>query len=199
MNPFLSFRPGFVPAAFIFLMSANRAFSATAYDTLEANRQKWNADHPHEYAFTYHLSCYCITPVWRVSVEGDSVVRVENISASAPGTPSDLRSYSIDSIFARVEAGLDAHPVSARFRYNARWGYPEEASFNKSLEIADDEYSYNVTEFTDLTVAIRAPRSPSRGAARKGLNVGPEDGMSRDLRGRLDPRPGAGPVFRISR
>lgn len=152
MNPFTSLGPGFLLVSFAFLLSAGRAFSATAYDTLEANFQKWKANHPHEYAFTYSRTCFCINPVWRVEVKGDSVVRVANIS-SAPGTPSALESYSMDSIFARIKAGLDKHPAKAQIRYNARLGYPEEAGFDQAPNVADDEYSLGVSDFIAATPA----------------------------------------------
>lgn len=151
MKSFPSLGPGFLPVAFAILLSAGRAFSATAYDTLEANLQKWKANHPHEYAFTYSRTCFCNNPVWRIEVKGDSVVRVANISPSAPGTPSALESYSMDSIFARVKEGLDKHPAKAQIVYNARWGYPENAGFDPLANGADDEYYLNVFDFIAAT------------------------------------------------
>jgi Family of unknown function (DUF6174) len=153
MKPSLSLRFRFAQSVFAFLLLAGRAFSATAYDSLEENRQRWNANHPHEYAFTYRISCFCNNPVWRVEVKGDSVVRVANISPSAPGSPSALESYSMDSIFGRIKQGLDKHPARTQIRYNTRLGYPEQAGFDLASNVADDEYYISISDFIAATPA----------------------------------------------
>jgi hypothetical protein len=177
----------------VFLLSLafpHRAASATAYDSLTENNAKWKANRPARYAYTYSRSCFCIIDFVRVEVDGDSVVKVafkDSISIM-PRTLNEPSYYSPDSIFARVKADLDKNPYGHDIRYNALLGYPESAGFDPKQNVADDEHTYVMDEFVDLTVDIAEGRPAPR--------VGNVPGQARDLLGRAQPH-GLGAVFRL--
>ncbi len=179
---------GFASLAIAVLLLAPRSFSATANDTLAENQAKWRAHRPERYAFTYTLRCFCIIPKVLVEAHGDSVVRVTDLDANGFAKPeANPQYYSMDSIFARMRVALDRKPGYHAIRYNDPLGYPDSAYFDGAALVSDDEYTETITEFEDLSVAIRRPPPPH--ARLSGFRI------RRDLSGRAVLRHGAGPVF----
>ena len=114
---------------------------------------RWTAAGPSHYQYVYDLSCECgVTGPVLLSVEngvvtGFALLPGSNAAGGAP-QPSDFP--TIDDLFARLRAEAEADPVRLDVEYDDDLGYPTSASVDVRAEIADDEYTFRVTDLRKL-------------------------------------------------
>lgn len=75
-------------------------------------------------------------------------------SSAAGGAPEPAAFPTIDDLFARLRAEAEADPVQFDVEYDDGLGYPTRASVDVRAEIADDEYTFRVTDFVALEVLV---------------------------------------------
>jgi hypothetical protein len=117
-------------------------------DRLDAARARWTGASLSSYGFRYQEICFCpsIEPM-DVQVQGGEVVAVFHVGSGEPVPPDQLSWYAtVDGLFDRLETSLSAKPVQFEVVYDAALGYPGSASVDISEQIADEEYSFTVTD-----------------------------------------------------
>ncbi len=136
---------------------ASDARSATAgrdrqrnLDSLAAGQKRWALAHVSEYEFQVHTECFC-HPVAEDSASRFplATIRAGVIVARAPGRPvrGIFKNFTIDSVFARVEADLrDPGRVVRRLDLDPRYGFPREY-FAETPSIADLWLRFHVDSF----------------------------------------------------
>jgi hypothetical protein len=123
----------------------------SARSRLDANRDKWNAQRLNPYAFTLRQLCFCAVngPV-RVVVSNGSVLTATQI---ANGQALDTRYVStIESLFDFIERGIANHSVVLDVTYDPVLGYPVRIVSDGSLNIADDEVTYDVSDVARVAI-----------------------------------------------
>ncbi|MFW6089090.1 MAG: DUF6174 domain-containing protein [Gemmatimonadota bacterium] len=121
-----------------------------SFDLAEA---RWMAEGPSHYQYVYDLSCECgVTGPVRLNVENGVVTAFTPLPGSftAGGAPEPSDFPTIDDLFARLRAEAEADAVQFDVEYDDDLGYPTRASVDVRAEIADDEYTFRVTDFQEL-------------------------------------------------
>lgn len=121
--------------------------------SFEFAEARWTAEQPSHYQYVYDLSCECgVTGPVRLNVENGVVTAFALLPGSnaAAGTPEPADFPTIDDLFARLRAEAEADPVQFDVEYDGELGYPTRASVDVRAEIADDEYTFRVTDFVEL-------------------------------------------------
>ena len=136
---------------------------------LEKYRALWGAERPDAYTFEYQVDCFCPPETLaqvRITVEGTRVTRVEftqptpvggeewgsssgqDYPANKPFPAALLGDYpTIDSLLEKLEEDINSEPDLMWVGYDESYGYPLEASIDLWFEVADDEWSYRITNF----------------------------------------------------
>jgi hypothetical protein len=125
---------------------------------LETNRQKWQASGLTSYTMTMTKLCFCadVGP-FSVIVVNDSVV---SATRAADGRSADPRFLpTINKLFDFIETAIADHAVRIDVQYDATRGFPREVIYDRSLNIADEEVAYTLSNVAALatTAAVRAP------------------------------------------
>ena len=117
--------------------------------SLEQAERQWAANKPAAgYDFRVRIGCFCPPPHdVRFQVRGD-VSAAPDISASERARLA--RYESIDALFALLRDWLDRSPARFDVDYHPTFGYPTRANLDGSRNIADDELTFEVTEFLPL-------------------------------------------------
>lgn len=121
--------------------------------SFELAEARWAAEGPSHYQYVYNLSCECgVTGPVRLNVENGVVTAFTLLpgSLAAGGAPEPADFPTIDDLFARLRAEAEADPVKFDVEYDGEFGYPARASVDVRPEIADDEYTFRVTDFVEL-------------------------------------------------
>lgn len=121
--------------------------SAYGEDYLAANRQRWAAEGPTDYRFTYTRNCFC-PPQYR----GPFVVTVRDgevtdVVYEGDGEPIDraLTEYqTVDDLFALLAEAYDRDAASVRVSYAAATGQPTEIYIDYDEQMADEEVGFTV-------------------------------------------------------
>jgi hypothetical protein len=110
---------------------------------LDDNRDRWNSQQATRYEFTLRQACFCaINGPVRVTVSNGSVVTAIRIS---DGQALDTRYVSsIESLFDFIERGIANHSAVLDVTYDPTLGYPSRIVSDGSVNIADDEVTYEV-------------------------------------------------------
>jgi hypothetical protein len=117
---------------------------------LDDARSRWAAGGHDAYTFRYEQFCFCPAegPI-DIRVAADSVVAATVVRTGEPVPGEQLTWYStIDGLFDRLQAALDEEPVQFEVEYDGEFGFPSSASIDISPQIADEEYSFTVENFT---------------------------------------------------
>ncbi len=118
-------------------------------EALNENRAKWNDAGVSSYVFQLARSCFCL-------VEEPIVVTVTNgVVTSAFFTPSGVMLAqdrmaslrTVDGFFGFVQEAIDRDVDELVVSYDATYGFPDDIFVNEGFELADDEISYNITNF----------------------------------------------------
>jgi hypothetical protein len=123
---------------------------------LEANRQKWRAGGLTSYTMTMTKLCFCgdVGP-FNVTVINDSVVAATRVTDGRPADPRGLP--TINKLFDFIETAIADHAVRIDVQYDATRGFPREVVYDRSLNIADEEVTYTLSN-----VAARATAAAAR-------------------------------------
>ena len=120
---------------------------APEHDALAAARARWEARGPSSYLYEYRNVCYCLWAQVRVTVSEGAVASVEWL-AGEPGSESSApEGYTVEELFARIEAALDGKPHRADAEYDPVLGYPLAASFDPDQHVVDEQWGFVVEEF----------------------------------------------------
>lgn len=121
--------------------------------SFELAEARWAAEGPSHYQYVYDLSCECgVTGPVRLNVENGVVTAFTLLPGSfVAGDPPEPDHFpTIDDLFARLRAEAEADPVQFDVEYDDDLGYPTRASVDVGAQIADDEYTFRVTDFVAL-------------------------------------------------
>ena len=113
------------------------------------NRQKWRTNGFASYTMTLSRVCFCgdVGP-WLVVVFNDSVVSATRV---ADGRAADTRSLpTINKLFDFIDQAIKKPAAKIEAEYDAARGYPREIDYDGSLNIADDELLYTVSNVAAL-------------------------------------------------
>jgi hypothetical protein len=122
---------------------------------LEINRQKWRNNGFASYTMTMSRVCFCgdVGP-WNVVVVNDSVVSATRV---ADGRAADTRFLpTINKLFDFVDEAIKKPAAKIESRYDPARGFPREINYDGSLNIADDELFYTVSNVAALATTAAA-------------------------------------------
>ncbi len=117
---------------------------------LEINRQKWRSNGFASYTMTMSRVCFCgdVGP-WNVVVVNDSVVSVTRV---ADGRAADTRYVpTINKLFDFIDEAIKKPAAKIESQYDPARGFPREINYDGSLNIADDELFYTVSNVIPTT------------------------------------------------
>jgi hypothetical protein len=138
----------------LWLLAITLAVALTlAHDPVgELQRQAalWAERKPPHHSYTLTSDRAKTSLVVTVDVEDDQVRVVPDPDAGYLSLPGDASGYSIDRLFAEVQAALDQGTVITYSRYDRQYGYP--LSISLDVPGADHEAwaSYNIIDFVEL-------------------------------------------------
>jgi hypothetical protein len=120
-------------------------------DTLDANRDKFQASVGADYTFVVQRICFCIDEVTQpalVTVRGGAIATVTHV---ATGEAAPAEGYkTVAELFAFVENALQGrrsgNVAEVRVSYDPQYGYPNDVWVDESYEIADEEQGFVLTE-----------------------------------------------------
>ena len=107
---------------------------------------RWVASGVDSYVFEYDQACFCafLGPA-RITVEAGVVVGVETLPGGPVPTPPLEAFPTITDLFEWLNQAADEDPVMFDVTYDRSLGYPVSASVDVSLEIVDEEFSFQVS------------------------------------------------------
>jgi len=124
------------------------------------NLQKWRTNGFASYTMTMSRVCFCadVGP-WLVVVFNDSVVSATRV---ADGRAADARSLpTINKLFDFIDQAIQKPAAKIDAHYDPARGYPRAIDYDGSLNVADDELIYTVSNVTPLaTTAGSASPAP---------------------------------------
>lgn len=121
---------------------------------LTKNRDLWNSKKSDHYKFNQSKICYCAFENdrydWDIEIkEGEDPFILYNNNMV-----DELPNYalSIDQLFNQIERELkrDPYPYHIDITYNSEYGFPEEFSIDIDQQMADEEYSYKISDFKTI-------------------------------------------------
>jgi hypothetical protein len=138
---------------------------------LGTNRQKWRSSGLTNYSMTMTKLCFCgdVGP-FNVIVLNDSAVSATRLADGRAADPRFLP--TINKLFDFIEAAIAERAIRIDVVYDASRGFPREVVYDRSLNIADEEVTYTVSNVAALatTAAARVVTEPR---LRPRLDVGP--------------------------
>lgn len=116
---------------------------------LDTNRQTWRASGLTNYTMTMTKLCFCgdVGP-FNVIVVNDSVISATRVSDGRPADPRFLP--TINKLFDFIETAIADHAVRIDVQYDATRGFPREVIYDRSLNIADEEVTYTLSNVAAL-------------------------------------------------
>ncbi|UCC75012.1 MAG: hypothetical protein JSV86_10800 [Gemmatimonadota bacterium] len=150
-NPFRSFTYALLALA----TAASACSDVTGLEReLEDNRALWESEGPASYSFDYHVVCYCLPEVTRpvtITVQHGEVVSVTYVDTGEPVDTPCLCDYpTVDDLFDEIESVLAEDPYSVRVDYDPELGYPADFFVDYDLQIADEEWGFDVLRLDPL-------------------------------------------------
>ena len=112
-------------------------------------RAAWAASGPDAYRIAYTQRCECgreTAGPWAVEVRDGAVVGA--LSNGEP--PEQTEPLTVERLFRTAEDAFDRGAASVRFRYDPATGLPLSVLVDYVWEMADDEFSVQVTGFRAL-------------------------------------------------
>jgi hypothetical protein len=120
-------------------------------------RKKWREQNVTNYQIDQSITCgECVpTGPFQITVSGNTIVSATNGKGQAYSGGVYKGSFgpfstmlTVEEMFDYIEAGLKKNPERTDIRYDATYGYPRIAYFDYKIQIADDEFGYNITSFS---------------------------------------------------
>jgi hypothetical protein len=127
----------------------------TADQRFELSRaeRRWRAAGLQNYDFEHRMSCFCppeTATLTRIEVRNGVVSRVVPLTTFVTQEEADRYPYwpTIDSLLAMIRGAVDADWVAdVHLRFDARYGYPIEATLISKPNIADAGLGLHVSGF----------------------------------------------------
>lgn len=119
---------------------------------LSIAQRRWSQRAPTSYSITVRRGCFCPTeaigPV--IVTVNDGVVTSRVYASTGQSVPSqfELAFPDVPGLFASVETGLERGYYQLDVEYDEMLGFPKRVSADIEKNIADDEFSLLVTDFT---------------------------------------------------
>ena len=129
------------------------AVSSDGEEELAANRQRWAAQGPDDYRFTYTRTCFCMPQdrgPFEVTVRGGEVAAA---TYRGEGEPSDraLSEYqTVEDLFALLAEAYDRDAARVDVTYDPATGQPTSFYIDYSEQIADEEDGFDVESVRPL-------------------------------------------------
>jgi hypothetical protein len=123
-------------------------------------RQRWEAREPFAYRFNVRRSCFCGFDVMRyvtIEVVG-GIVQRRYFADNGEDIPEALVDVypSIDELFDELQEIADSRPHHLEITYDDEYGFPATVSVDRIENMADDEFSLEVTGFQERLMALAA-------------------------------------------
>ena len=144
--------------ALLLLAIVMAACSTVPASEFDQNLAKWQDSGISHYTFDLMIGCFCVfrdeMPL-TIEVKDGEVVSITKangsvVDASDPNYEFFQTYVTIDNLFAALEAEVSGGAAQVTVTYEPLYGYPTEAYIDRSQEIADDELSLQVSNFTAL-------------------------------------------------
>jgi hypothetical protein len=120
------------------------------WEELERAEAHWERADIEDYAFTLLYGCFCeLAGEFAIVVHGDSITSAKRVDDSGPLSDT-VPAMTVPEMFARIRTGLEREPDRVTLRYH-ELGFPQTAEFDFEENAADEEWSFGVDEFHDLT------------------------------------------------
>jgi hypothetical protein len=117
---------------------------------IAAAKERWRRNEPDRYSYSVRMLCFCPIDTVRVTATRDSVIEASTTRPGPGGAPwpiPDPQRYSIDSLFAHLEAMEASHPHRLDFRFDPEYGFPDSLVYDGSERAVDDELTQTVFGF----------------------------------------------------
>ena len=119
----------------------------SAIDEHLLNKKKWINSNISSYSMNFSVSCYCpFLGPFLVTVNENSI----DSSSGNEEWGNDNWPLTINDLFNEVERRIYEDPFSFEIKYDSKYGYPNDSSFDMVKMIADDEIEYYITDFLPL-------------------------------------------------
>ncbi|MDX1552811.1 MAG: DUF6174 domain-containing protein [Marinobacter sp.] len=126
--------------------------SGKAPETLRQAQALWNAKGVSTYQVTVTQTCFCppdLRQPLRVSVAGREVVDVAGLEQPLKHRENlDASRLTVDGLFHFIEQSAQRVPHKLEVEYDTRFGFPRRIDYDGHEMIADDEFQYELTDFS---------------------------------------------------
>lgn len=118
------------------------------------HRDLWEKKKSENYRYEFRWDCYCaFNQEWvEIFVQGDDIVRVENLETGAPhveGIGEAKNSYvTIDSLFNLIDATESGAADDVAATYDAYNGFPVDVIIDYDANSIDDEIGFAIGKVT---------------------------------------------------
>lgn len=142
-------------SVFVGCVTASLPTPVATHDPLAVHRRAWENSRPHSYVYTYRAQCMCEgSSLWvRIWVDADTVARAELLPAQDPGIRrnSAFRRPTVDSLFAWLADAYARNADRVDAQYDSTYHFPSHAAIDWKMNIKDDEFDFEVRDFTPIT------------------------------------------------
>ena len=137
-------------SACLLALLAGMAHADTSRQDFNAALQQWKAAGIHDYSFTFYQSCFCLgRQPTRITVRGDKVQSATNVRGGAAVKPEEVgRPLTLTDIFQQIADGYAKPADHITLTLNPDYGYPERVYIDYYANMADEELSYTISDFT---------------------------------------------------
>ena len=127
--------------------------TASISPALALQQNSWEQLGIRDYSFTYQPYCMCrgYGLLYQVEVRDGKVVSFEHWSKPVRLSSRDLPRPTVDSLFAWVRNAYARNAAVVRVTYDPQLHFPANVSIDWNLNIIDDEFSFEVTDFKPIT------------------------------------------------
>ncbi|HEX8693028.1 MAG TPA: DUF6174 domain-containing protein [Longimicrobium sp.] len=142
-------------AALPLAAACDNPFASDAREELSDARLRWERAGIDDYQYRVTRHCFCgfTGPMLVTVVDGAVVSRVFTESGQPVPANVHARIGTVDDLFELLEAALDEDPAEFDASYDGQLGYPVSASIDYSVNVADEEDGFGVSEFIPTGLA----------------------------------------------
>lgn len=121
--------------------------SSKGLDALRQNREKWSNLDNQTLNYTFRKRCYCIANhYFRVTLEDNLVAEYDAFLTQPREGRVNERPLSVEQMFDEAEAAILGDYADVRIDYHPKYFFPVSIAVDKSQQIADEEYTYTISE-----------------------------------------------------
>ncbi len=119
---------------------------------LASARKRWS-DHPvATYSFTWQQGCECLFDMRRPIQITAAAGQIQSAVFVDDGRAVDeqVRRYltTIEGVFDKIQAALDQNADQVTVAYDPTLGYPTSVFLDYSMQVADEEFALQISDFT---------------------------------------------------